>query len=166
MRCAGFARSEPLFNRLSSGWRALWCRSDSTGKDDVGDFDSTAVEIFIGGLPPDCKEEQVEQAFSLVGQVIGLRLNRRKRTGECKGFGFVRYSDQATAERACSEIHEVRHWLVCLDQGMSRSLVFIPCQTVLHKLQEEPEPLYMATQSYDAGLWQASWCSHFQRPQC
>ena len=49
----------------------------------------------------------MQQAFSAVGQVTGLRLNRRKRTGECKGFGFVRYTDQATAEKACSEVREV-----------------------------------------------------------
>lgn len=65
------------------------------------------MEVFVGGLPPDTREEQVQQAFSAVGQVISLRLNRRKRTGECKGFGFVRYNDQATAERACAEVQEV-----------------------------------------------------------
>ena len=69
-------------------------------------MEGSAVEVFVGGLPPDTKEEEVQQAFSAVGQVTGLRLNRRKRTGECKGFGFVRYTDQATAEKACSEVRE------------------------------------------------------------
>lgn len=67
----------------------------------------------MGGLPPDTKEEQVQQAFAAIGQVTGLRLNRRKRTGECKGFGFVRYADQATAEKACSEVREV-YFLTCM----------------------------------------------------
>lgn len=83
-------------------------RTESSGKDDSSNFDISAVEVFVGGLPPDTREEQVQQAFSVVGQVISLRLNRRKRTGECKGFGFVRYNDQTTAERACAEVQEVR----------------------------------------------------------
>lgn len=82
-------------------------RSPTSSKDDDAELEGTAVEVFVGGLPPDTKEEEVQQAFSAVGQVTGLRLNRRKRTGECKGFGFVRYTDQATAEKACSEVREV-----------------------------------------------------------
>jgi len=82
-------------------------RSPTSSNDDDRELEGTAVEVFVGGLPPDTKEEEVQQAFSAVGQVTGLRLNRRKRTGECKGFGFVRYTDQATAEKACSEVREV-----------------------------------------------------------
>ena len=78
---------------------------DSSGDD--SELEGLAVEVFVGGLPPDTKEEEVQRAFAAVGQVTGLRLNRRKRTGECKGFGFVRYVDQATAEKACSEVREV-----------------------------------------------------------
>ena len=78
---------------------------DSSGDD--SELQGLAVEVFVGGLPPDTKVEEVQQALAAVGQVTGLRLNRRKRTGECKGFGFVRYSDQATAEKACSEVREV-----------------------------------------------------------
>lgn len=81
-------------------------RSPTSSKDDDRELEGSAVEVFVGGLPPDTKEEEVQQAFSAVGQVTGLRLNRRKRTGECKGFGFVRYTDQATAEKACSEVRE------------------------------------------------------------
>ena len=83
------------------------CRSVTSSGDDDSELEGLAVEVFVGGLPPDTTEEEVQQAFAAVGQVTGLRLNRRKRTGECKGFGFVRYTDQATAEKACSEVREV-----------------------------------------------------------
>lgn len=65
------------------------------------------VEVFVGGLPPDATDEGVEQAFAAVGEVLSVRLNRRKKTGECKGFGFIRYADQPTAERACQGVKEV-----------------------------------------------------------
>ena len=65
------------------------------------------VEVFVGGLPSDVTQEEVTEAFSKVGEVLSVRLNRRKKTGECKGFGFVRYKDQLTAEIACRDIKEV-----------------------------------------------------------
>lgn len=66
------------------------------------------VEVFVGGLPPDATDEGVESAFAAVGPVLSVRLNRRKKTGECKGFGFIRYADQATAENACQGVKEVK----------------------------------------------------------
>lgn len=97
------------------------CNSDSSDKDEDRDLEGTAVEVFVGGLPPDVKEAEVQQAFSAVGQVTGLRLNRRKRTGECKGFGFVRYTDQATAEKACSEVREVQRIVLCCYEKSTRA---------------------------------------------
>ena len=73
---------------------------DETGK-------QVFVEVFVGGLPSDASDEGVEAAFAAVGEVLSVRLNRRKKTGECKGFGFIRYADQETAERACAEVKEV-----------------------------------------------------------
>ena len=92
------------------------CRSPESSGDD-SELEGLAVEVFVGGLPPDTKEEEVQQAFAAVGQVTGLRLNRRKRTGECKGFGFVRYADQVTAEKACSEVREVGLLVSNVSQG-------------------------------------------------
>lgn len=66
------------------------------------------VEVFVGGLPSDVTQEQVTEVFSKIGEVLSVRLNRRKKTGECKGFGFVRYGNQLTAEVACRDVKEVR----------------------------------------------------------
>lgn len=106
VRC--LCRTIEILRELAAHAPKCSYRTESSGKDDSSTYDGSAVEVFVGGLPPDTREDQVQQAFSAVGQVISLRLNRRKRTGECKGFGFVRYNDQATAERACAEVQEVR----------------------------------------------------------
>ena len=60
-----------------------------------------------GGLPGDVTEDDVAGIFGGVGEVLGVRLNRRRKTGERKGFAFVRFHDQLTAERACQEVKEV-----------------------------------------------------------
>jgi hypothetical protein len=68
---------------------------------------SNVHEVFVGGLDATVEEAEVRQAFAAVGEVLEVRLNRRKRTGECKGFGFVGYADHTTAEKACAEVKEV-----------------------------------------------------------
>ena len=78
------------------------CRSEEPEADTFPEF----VEVFVGGLPSDVTQEEVTETFSTGGEVLGVRLNRRKKTGECKGFGFVRFKDQLTAEVACRDIKE------------------------------------------------------------
>ncbi|HHW77620.1 MAG TPA: RNA-binding protein [Xanthomonadaceae bacterium] len=45
--------------------------------------------IFIGNLPPDATEDEVNQMFSAHGRVRSLRLVRDVFSGACRGFGFV-----------------------------------------------------------------------------
>ena len=151
---------------VSCSHHVLWCRTESSDKADSSNYDSSAVEVFVGGLPPDTREEQVQQAFSAVGQVISLRLNRRKRTGECKGFGFVRYNDQATAERACAEVQEVH--FPAVDHVVSRHGVISWPSCLSHCFQRGSLQLWITTlafsaEAYVAGLWQASRSAHLQR---
>ena len=84
------------------------CRSQ-TLEGHFSDPSADFQEVFVGGLPNDTTEQDVEQAFSAVGEVVCVRLNRRRKTGECKGFAFVRYKDLLTAERACRDVNKVSH---------------------------------------------------------
>lgn len=45
--------------------------------------------IFIGNLPSDATEDEVNQMFSAHGRVRSLRLVRDVFSGACRGFGFV-----------------------------------------------------------------------------
>lgn len=124
-----------------------------------------AVEVFVGGLPPDVREEEVQQAFAAVGQVTGLRLNRRKRTGECKGFGFVRYADQGTAEKACSEVREVCVCAIKRSQDRGHALFrSFECWSPSLLLCLVFEVLF--TLRPTAGLWQGSRCPYLTWTQC
>lgn len=78
-------------------------------EDDGNGSEAAACEVFIGGLAPDVADEDVRLAFEAAGPVVHLRLNRRNKTGECKGFGFIRFADASSAERAIADINQVRH---------------------------------------------------------
>lgn len=64
------------------------------------DADAKACECFVGGLPPDATEEQLLALFEDLNP-LSARVNRRRRGGECKGFGFVVFPSRLIAEEAC-----------------------------------------------------------------
>lgn len=61
------------------------------------------VEVFIGGLPPEATEIDVQQALQAVGldkDYVQTRLIRDKMTALHKGYGFISYSSVEGADRA------------------------------------------------------------------
>ncbi|XP_065058865.1 protein boule-like [Rhopilema esculentum] len=47
--------------------------------------------IFLGGIPPDTTELELEVFFSDFGTVKDVRIVTDRKTGECKGYGFVTF---------------------------------------------------------------------------
>ena len=66
---------------------------------DKGD-DAETCECFVGGLPPEATEEQLLAYFEDLNP-LSARVNRRRRGGECKGYGFVVFPSAEIARRAC-----------------------------------------------------------------
>lgn len=46
-------------------------------------------KMFVGGLPPDAKEDEVRALFAQHGKVFSIELARDVFKGTCRGFGFV-----------------------------------------------------------------------------
>ncbi|KAG8096534.1 hypothetical protein GUJ93_ZPchr0013g34618 [Zizania palustris] len=59
-----------------------------------------STEIFVSRLSFYTTEEELQNIFSPFGAVDEARLVRDNQTGRPKGFGFVRYSSQAEAQKA------------------------------------------------------------------
>jgi len=59
-----------------------------------------STEIFVSRLSFYTTEEELNNVFSTFGNVKEARLMRDRQTGRMKGFGFVKYSSQAEAEKA------------------------------------------------------------------
>ncbi|PUZ41656.1 hypothetical protein GQ55_9G521500 [Panicum hallii var. hallii] len=59
-----------------------------------------STEIFVSRLSFYTTEEELKDVFSPFGNVKEARLMRDHQTGRMKGFGFVKYSSQAEAEKA------------------------------------------------------------------
>ena len=65
---------------------------------------SQSSKIFIGNLPIDQSEAQLEQTlyelFSAFGEIVDLFLVRNKETGRHRGFGFICFTTAEAAQNA------------------------------------------------------------------
>ncbi|CAJ0750550.1 24300_t:CDS:2, partial [Entrophospora sp. SA101] len=50
--------------------------------------------IFFGNMPFELTEGDIICIFSQFGEIFNIDLIRDKKTGESKGFGFLKYEDQ------------------------------------------------------------------------
>lgn len=66
---------------------------------------SESRSVYIGNIPFDYTEEQVLEIAKSVGPVMDLKLLFDSMTGKSKGYAFVRYIDQETAESAVRNLN-------------------------------------------------------------
>jgi len=57
-------------------------------------------KLYVGNLPYQVRDSDLEQAFSQFGQVTSAKVMMERETGRSKGFGFVEMSSDAEAQAA------------------------------------------------------------------
>ena len=62
------------------------------------------MNIYVGNLSFDIKEEDIHNAFSGFGEVVSIKLITDQYSGKLKGFGFVEMPDKAEAEEAIKSL--------------------------------------------------------------
>lgn len=63
-------------------------------------------KIFVGNLPWSIKNDELRDLFSQFGEVTDAVVIMERRTGRSKGFGFVTFATEESADRAIQEMHE------------------------------------------------------------
>ena len=58
------------------------------------------MDIYVGNLPYDVSDSDLQQLFENYGTVASARVVMDRATGRAKGFGFVEMNDRAEAEKA------------------------------------------------------------------
>eukprot|EP01024_Parvocaulis_polyphysoides_P034046 TRINITY_DN3014_c2_g1_i1.p1 TRINITY_DN3014_c2_g1~~TRINITY_DN3014_c2_g1_i1.p1 ORF type:complete len:338 (-),score=64.21 TRINITY_DN3014_c2_g1_i1:87-1100(-) len=81
------------------------------------------IEVFIGGLSPTIEDEAVMEA---VGKVVegasSIRVARRKRNGECRGWAILKVPDIESAQKLCEELKAVDGRLVGVHVSRRKAL--------------------------------------------
>lgn len=63
------------------------------------------MNIFVGNLEYQVKEEELEEAFSKYGTVDSVRIITNRHTGKSKGFGFVVMENETEAKAAMEALN-------------------------------------------------------------
>ncbi len=64
-----------------------------------------AKKLFVGGLPFETSNEELEKIFSDVGKVESANIVTDRMTGRSRGFGFVEMSVDEEAAKAIEKLN-------------------------------------------------------------
>lgn len=63
-----------------------------------------STKLYVGNLPFQTTESDLQALFEQSGEVRGINLVRDRATGQARGFAFVEMSDTEGAQRAINEL--------------------------------------------------------------
>lgn len=63
------------------------------------------TKLFVGGLPSDLEETELEEIFREFGSVISVNIVRDKRTKASRRYGFVDMGTREAADNAINLLH-------------------------------------------------------------
>jgi cold-inducible RNA-binding protein len=64
-----------------------------------------SIKMFVGNLPPEMTEKELETIFSEAGDVVSAKIIMDRYTGKPRGFGFVEMSTKLEGQKAISMIN-------------------------------------------------------------
>ena len=65
-----------------------------------------STKLYVGNLPFDTNETDLESHFGQAGAVASVSLMRDRETGRARGFAFVEMASSAEAQAAIAQLHE------------------------------------------------------------
>ena len=63
-------------------------------------------EVYVRYLPRTCDEARLRAQFEKCGRIVRARVAKDRDTGECKGYGFMTFSNKTEARRCVREYNE------------------------------------------------------------
>ena len=63
-----------------------------------------STKLYVGNLPYQTTEADLQTLFESAGQVASINVVRDRATGQARGFAFVEMSDSDGAQRAIKEL--------------------------------------------------------------
>jgi RNA recognition motif-containing protein len=64
--------------------------------------------LFVGNLPFQAAEQELQELFGRIGQVDTVQIMRDMATGRARGFAFVEMASDEDAVRAAAELNETQ----------------------------------------------------------
>ncbi len=68
-----------------------------------------STKLYVGNLPYQTTESDLQALFESSGQVATINLVRDRATGQARGFAFVEMADADSARKAISELDKYQY---------------------------------------------------------
>lgn len=65
------------------------------------------MNIYVGNLNYALQEEELKNIFEEMGNVVSAKIIKDRETGRSKGFGFVEFDSEESAQQAIDEMDGV-----------------------------------------------------------
>ncbi|MBF0479538.1 MAG: RNA-binding protein [Candidatus Omnitrophica bacterium] len=78
------------------------------------------MNIFVGNLPREASQDDLQQAFAAFGQVDSVAIIKDKLTGAPRGFGFVEMANKTEAEAAIAGVKDIKGQSVTVNEARPR----------------------------------------------
>lgn len=81
-----------------------------------------AKKLYVGNLPYDVTDQELEELFSQAGKVISANVVMDRYTGRSKGFGFVEMATEEDAQKAIKELnqHQLKERTIVVNEARPR----------------------------------------------
>ena len=66
------------------------------------------MRIYVGNLPYDVKDADLQAAFSEFGEVVQVELIKDRFSNQSKGFGFVEMANNSEADKAIKALNNTQ----------------------------------------------------------
>ncbi len=64
-----------------------------------------SLKVFVGNLPFSVSPDDLKRLFSVYGDVQGINIRKDRNTGAPKGFAFVTFTSDDSAQEAIKSLH-------------------------------------------------------------
>lgn len=62
-------------------------------------------KVYVGNLPYSADDDKLKELFSQYGNVVEAVVIKDKYSGRSKGFGFIEFASEESAQKAVSEMN-------------------------------------------------------------
>jgi RNA recognition motif-containing protein len=82
-----------------------------------------SVRLYVGNLPEDLTKQDLETAFADAGDGVSAKVITDRKTGKCRGFGFVTVKNDEAADQFIEKFNgvEIKDSAIKIEKALPRS---------------------------------------------
>ncbi|KAG7352167.1 RNA-binding protein RNP-2 [Nitzschia inconspicua] len=109
-------------------------------EDDKKGGDEDDLVLYIGHLPKEFEEQDLNNFLSQFGKVRNCRISRKIETGNSRGYAFVRFDEKEVCQIVCDTLHGYflgRQRLVCQIRPAQRGMFYNTDTVIQRHIQQK-----------------------------